>query len=193
MNDGAGGAPPVERAGGSAGEAHDQPAQAGQSDDGSAESGDVGARPPQPVKLGGEGGAAGAPNDANAGESSGASAGASTGGSDGTSRGTAGSAGAAGGSVGTGGATDPNEGLMIPCDVDAAYATCRVCHNVPPLAGAPFPLLTLDDLQANATSEYGDVATGAMPLGAALSPKDKTTILDWLQDGAPGVPQADCP
>ena len=82
---------------------------------------------------------------------------------------------------------------MIPCDVVAAYAACRVCHRVPPLAGAPFPLLTLDDLQANAGSEYGDVATGVMPLGGSLSAADKTVILDWLTAGAQGVPQADCP
>ena len=191
-NHGAGGAA-GELAGGRAGESDDPPTQPAPGD---GESGAAGARTSTSIGQGGESGesesgepesgAAGTPNRVDDGEPGGAN----NGGSAGKAGDAAGSTSSAGGK---GAPVDPNEGLMIPCDVYAAYASCRVCHNIPPLAGAPFPLLTLDDLQAQAASEYADVTTGVMPLGASLPERDKTTILAWLHSGARGVPKADCP
>ena len=82
---------------------------------------------------------------------------------------------------------------MIPCDVNAVYNVCHSCHKNPPINGAPFGLVTLDQVQNNVDLQLNDVSAGVMPLGASLSATQKSTLLDWLMAGAKGVPQAACP
>jgi len=95
-------------------------------------------------------------------------------------------------SAGSGG-TPTNGELMIPCGVYSASSVCRTCHSDPPVGGAPFPLVTLAEVQANTVSEYFAVATGAMPPAGGLSAQDADLLLDWLLNGAKGVPKANCP
>lgn len=149
----------------------------------------------------GEGGGAGeAPS--RAGSSNGGSGSAGEAGTESrpTDAGAAGEAGAgiesggAGGFAGNGGAAGaPSDGpLMIPCDVNVIYGICQSCHSNPTLNEAPFPLVTLDDLQATRLAQVGAVSSGAMPKDGALAPADKTRLLAWLTDGAKGVPRASC-
>jgi hypothetical protein len=123
--------------------------------------------------------------------------GASGGGAGGAGAGGAGGGGAGGATAGAtntaGAAGNPNDGLMIPCAVNAAYSVCHTCHQSPPVNGAPFPLLTLDQHQAYKSLEIGDISAAIMPLGSVLPEAEKTTLLDWLLAGARGVPQAVCP
>ena len=105
--------------------------------------------------------------------------------------GVGGSAVGGGGAAGTAGA--PYDGpLMIPCDVNVIYGVCQNCHSNPTLNEAPFPLVTLDDMQATRLAQVGAVSSGAMPKDGALAPGDKTRLLAWLSEGANGVPQASC-
>ncbi len=102
--------------------------------------------------------------------------------------------GGSGGAVNVAGApSDPNAGLMIPCDVAKTYTVCHNCHTSPPSNGAPFALVTLKDHQDYKNLEIGDVTFGIMPLEGTLSPADRTLMLAWLGAGAMGVPQAACP
>jgi len=82
---------------------------------------------------------------------------------------------------------------MIPCVVRTAYTVCRNCHRDPPTNGAPFPLVTLGQVQSNVSLQIDDVSAGIMPLGAILPEAEKSAMLDWLNAGAKGVPQASCP
>jgi len=145
--------------------------------------------------AGGAGGA-GHPGDAgSAGEPAIAGGGSGAGGSSGApaSAGSSGMA-ASGGIAGSGGSAGGGgqaQELMIPCDVYAAFQVCRYCHGRPPSV-APMPLLTLLDVQTFAGSAYEAVLTGEMPPEGSLPNEDATLILDWLEDGAEGVPKASC-
>ena len=152
--------------------------------------------------AGGSSGASGdvGSGDAGAGYASGSGAGAGGAGAGGAGAGAgAGGAGVSGASVGgagagtAGAAGNPNDGLMIPCAVNAVYVVCHNCHADPPSNGAPFPLVTLAQHQSNKQMEISDVSSGVMPAGIPLSDAAKKTIVDWLLAGAQGVPQAECP
>ena len=123
----------------------------------------------------------------------------------------AGAAGGSGGAAGDGG-PGPGDGgtgseADFPCDVRAVIeSSCQRCHTDPPRNGAPFPLLTWQDTRA----EYGvqlvyeamlpAVESDFMPLRGlgldppveALSDQEKTTLVDWLEAGAPPVFDPDC-
>ena len=157
--------------------------------------------------AGGSSGASGdaGSGDAGAGYASGSGAGAGGAGAGGSGAGGAG-AGAGAGGAGVGGASvggagagtagaagNPNDGLMIPCAVNAVYVVCHNCHSDPPSNGAPFPLVTLAQHQSNKQMEISDVSSGVMPAGIPISDAAKKTIVDWLLAGAQGVPQAECP
>jgi hypothetical protein len=44
----------------------------------------------------------------------------------------------------------------LPCDVDRLLASyCRGCHSAPPIAGAPMPLVTYDDLVRPGIRDHG--------------------------------------
>lgn len=87
------------------------------------------------------------------------------------------------------------------CDALAVLRSkCHRCHQDPPQNGAPFPLLTYADTQAeHATGDLvyermlAAVESGIMPPTAGmfdpppepLTCREKTTLLDWLKAGAP--------
>lgn len=87
----------------------------------------------------------------------------------------------------------------IPCDVFAViHVNCNPCHQMPPLNGAPFPLLTYADTQQIYApgklvfqQMYDQIQPGAvprMPLGGSLSSTDYATLTAWLLACAPPVP-----
>lgn len=135
----------------------------------------------------------------------------------GTSSGSGAASGATGGSGGSdaGGTAGSDSGLVdagctidpaivepvLPCEIDAILeAKCRRCHTSPMANGAPFPLLTWQDLQLvppPGTKRVHEkmvvaVETDFMPFCAegacgtfdppveALTPQEKQTLLDWL-------------
>ncbi len=81
-------------------------------------------------------------------------------------------------STSTGGACTIEDTAGLPCEVFSILeANCQRCHNDPQENGAPFPLLTYDDTQA----EYG-----ARPIWDRMS--------DAVEPGAiPGMPFGDNP
>ena len=94
-------------------------------------------------------------------------------------------------------------GAFFPCDVEAALkAKCHTCHTMPPLMGAPFPLLEYANTQMNYAAGkvwqamQAAIQTDFMPLAGSptgpLTPAEKMALLDWLGRGAPAEPQA-CP
>ncbi len=182
----------TEVSAGNAGDASDAAAPAGRGDPTNHEGGAAGAREVDETDPSGAGGEAGSTSDEGGTARSGASSGgASSGGAGGSGSGAGGSMSGAAGSI-SGAAGNPNDGLMIPCAVDTVLDVCRNCHTVPLAGGAPFPLLTLHDLQLAAGNAYGAVSTGEMPLGTSLSSEQTSLLLDWLGDGAPGVAQTEC-
>lgn len=99
---------------------------------------------------------------------------------------------------------DPDSGLddslQIPCEPRAVLkAICQQCHTRPLKNGAPFPLQRLSDINS---THFGrltrldmidDLNAGRMPLfPVTISATDKRTLLDWLNDGAPGVSPRSC-
>jgi hypothetical protein len=104
--------------------------------------------------------------------------------------------GSAGGSDGNECSTAPDTGAF-PCPVyEVLKARCNFCHTSPPVAGAPFSLLTYEDTLGN----YGNVTrvaslqrsieTDYMPLGEPkLAAEQKQTLLDWL--GSCALPASD--
>jgi len=108
--------------------------------------------------------------------------------------------GTAGGTSSAGAGAAPSQTLYVPAsancasgNVEAAYTVCRNCHTNPPQNGAPYPLLTLAQLQAYATDEIAQVSSKMMPLTGTLSDSNRTLMLNWLNKGAPGVPDPQCP
>jgi hypothetical protein len=86
----------------------------------------------------------------------------------------------------------------IPADVLAVMsARCQTCHQDPPLNGAPFPLLTYDDVHglfAMTIPKYQEMhaliqpdGSPHMPFGMApqLTAAQFKTLDDWLLDCAP--------
>ncbi len=102
------------------------------------------------------------------------------------------------GSGGGGCGPGPAEG-DYPCDVFAVvHAQCVPCHDSPPVAGAPFPLLTYEDTQQPFfggpklvyQQMHDQIQPGAMPrmpFGGALSAPDFATLNGWLSACAPPV------
>jgi uncharacterized membrane protein len=87
----------------------------------------------------------------------------------------------------------------FPCDVNRVVAsTCRKCHTRPPENGAPFPLDTYEDTQADLDGQpiytYMKVAleTSRMPLAPVeLDQGGRAVLLAWLRAGAPPSTQSD--
>ena len=93
-------------------------------------------------------------------------------------------------------------------------AKCQRCHQDPPQNGAPVPFLTYEDTQARyytTTKKFSDAMPLAveqdfmpyvllnetdppiMPPVEPLTPEEKTTLLEWLKQGALPVGGTDCP
>jgi hypothetical protein len=94
--------------------------------------------------------------------------------------------------------TSTDEGASgLPCEVTSILAErCWSCHDETPQYGAPMSLTNLDELHAeNAGEPYYQTIVdriqrsgrGQMPpVGQpALSPAQKTALLDWIDAGAP--------
>jgi hypothetical protein len=105
-----------------------------------------------------------------------------------------------GGAPGAGGSTG-----ALPCQVEKVLQErCQACHQRPPKFGAPMPLLTYSDTQAPALGGQLSVRqvmktkleTGKMPPPSTpsgpLSADEKSTLMSWLDAGAPGAGQAAC-
>src|SRR5205809_6903560 len=92
----------------------------------------------------------------------------------------------------------------LPCDVSRVLAArCQSCHQRPPIYGAPMPLVTWADAQARSSggSEVwqamkAKLMAGLMPPagapGGALSAPEKSTLMGWLDAGAPAGDGAAC-
>jgi hypothetical protein len=101
------------------------------------------------------------------------------------------------------------------CDVQAIlHAKCKVCHQAPPLHGAPVPLLTYEDTQQQYYTtdrrypemmlkaiesdfmpllDLNGTVNGPMPPAEPLTAAEKETLLTWLRQCAPPTGGTDCP
>jgi hypothetical protein len=87
----------------------------------------------------------------------------------------------------------------LPCDVDALLAkSCRACHGARPLANAPMPLVSYEDLLAPSKSvpsvSYAQLSldqmnSGVMPVGRALATDVIAPFAAWV---AAGTPRGNC-
>jgi uncharacterized membrane protein len=92
---------------------------------------------------------------------------------------------------------------QLPCEVERVLrARCQECHTAPPKNGAPFPLLTYANTQADYFGkpiyERMRVAidTDFMPLAPRekLSDADRAVMLEWIDAGAPPADEGEvCP
>ncbi|HEY3664520.1 MAG TPA: hypothetical protein VGL19_00925, partial [Polyangiaceae bacterium] len=114
--------------------------------------------------------------------------------------GSAGHAGAGNASGAGGSAAGAGPVLYVPAssscaagNVQAAMSVCRNCHTDPPINSAPVPLLSYDEIHAEAGNILDKVSSGEMPAAGTLSTANKGLILDWVGAGAIGVPNPACP
>jgi hypothetical protein len=119
-----------------------------------------------------------------------------------------GSGGAAVGGAATG------DGVTFCAALTVIRAKCQRCHQSPPQHGAPVPLLTYEDIQApyyTTDQKWSDAIVGAVARGAMpdlaqndppislmppvepLTEDEKTTLLDWLAQGALPQGGTNCP
>jgi len=126
----------------------------------------------------------------------------------GSGAGTAGSG--SGGSSGTGGGTSGTAGGAAvagdyPCDVGAiVQSSCLECHQNPPLFGAPMPLVTWADTQADSAQFPGQkvhermaarVSATVRPMPQAprtLTAQQIAAITAWSSAGAPKNAMGSC-
>jgi uncharacterized membrane protein len=107
--------------------------------------------------------------------------------------------------------TDEQSQHSAFCDARAVVAAkCTRCHADPPVNGAPFPLVSYDDMTAPSPSSkdperrradrmLAAVESDFMPLASllldppveALTCEEKSTLLAWLRAGAPLPPDGD--
>jgi hypothetical protein len=96
----------------------------------------------------------------------------------------------------------------IPCEQDDIMRRkCRRCHSNPPKNNAPFPLMTWGDVQADYGEDrlrhqrmYEMIESRVMPLVELpldppvepLTDGEYDSMLDWLDQGAPGVIRGAC-
>lgn len=134
------------------------------------------------------------------------------------SAGSAGAAAAAGSAGQSGSAGDGAAGCApvdpsivdpdFPCDVKAILTSvCQRCHSSPTQNSAPFSLMTWQDTQGTYLGSpiydrmHNAVKTDFMPLTTLaleppvlpLTPEQKKTLLDWLEQCAPPVEATTCP
>lgn len=87
----------------------------------------------------------------------------------------------------------------LPCDVDKVLAdNCCKCHSATPQFGAPMPLMTWSNLDAQSVSDPTKKVRELIPLriandqnpmppapNARLGDADRRTLTDWVSGGAP--------
>jgi hypothetical protein len=97
------------------------------------------------------------------------------------------------------------EAVDVPCEVATILRdNCLACHSSPPAYGAPMPLVTWDQLHADAPSdpsrkvfEMMGERTHAegekrMPKGGRLSDADQAALDAWIDAGAPRLSGPTC-
>lgn len=104
---------------------------------------------------------------------------------------------------GTSTPTDADTSERLPCPVETVLRSrCQGCHTSPPQNGAPFPLRTYADTQADyfgkPVFERMRVAieTDFMPPDPRpkLEGTERSAVLDWINAGAlPAAPGEACP
>jgi hypothetical protein len=153
--------------------------------------------------AGGGAGVGGGSSGGGAGGGSGAGGGAGVGG--GAAGGGDGGGSGAGGGAG-GGFTGSDAGSYA-CDIaPVVQKRCLDCHTNPVQFGAPMPLVTWQDTQANSARVPGQkiyqrmaarivdaVAPMPQPPNALLSPQEITAFQNWAAAGAPQGNMASCP
>jgi hypothetical protein len=86
----------------------------------------------------------------------------------------------------------------VPCDVfEVIHRECHRCHTDPLVMGAPFPLLTYEDIQEPFNDKIRRFqrmnqvirpnGVPRMPLGGMLNDQDLKILGDWLTMCAPPV------
>ena len=101
----------------------------------------------------------------------------------------------------------PGAGTAIPCEVEKVVKSgCQTCHGASQIGGAPMPLMTLADFQADYAVKTtpqmrgqtmkmhqlakirvnAEMGTRIMPDGVPLAAADKTMLSNWLAGGAVG-------
>lgn len=119
-----------------------------------------------------------------------------------------------GGAGGLGSAGAASNGPIAWCDALQVIETkCQRCHQEPPKNGAPMPLLTYEDTQAEWTLtkavhhvmldavtrgfmpyvELNDPPNSLMPPVEPLTDEEKAALLAWLMQGALPEGGTDCP
>ena len=89
---------------------------------------------------------------------------------------------------------------QIPCDArQVLQNVCQRCHVRPPINGAPIALVTRTNMFATYRGAVvkdlmiSDLQSGRMPLSpVTIDDASKTTLLTWLQAGAPAVSPTQC-
>lgn len=63
---------------------------------------------------------------------------------------------------------------------------CVRCHSDPPSGGAPFPLVTYDDVVAQAAGCASEVESGGMPTSSPFPTADEiASFVAWVEAGTP--------
>jgi hypothetical protein len=127
--------------------------------------------------------------------------GGATGGTGGASSAGSGGKGGSGGTSGSGGSGGavilftPASASCAAGNVNEAFTVCRTCHSSPP-NGAPVGLVTFAQITFQKSNIIDKLNNNAMPppsSGLMIMPAHKSLILNWLNAGGIGVPNASCP
>ncbi|MFN3199164.1 MAG: c-type cytochrome domain-containing protein [Bradymonadia bacterium] len=72
-------------------------------------------------------------------------------------------------------------------DIKALFeARCTTCHGDPPVAGAPYPLLTFEQAVERSSRIYArSVTVREMPPGGGLDDSEAAMLKAWLDNGTP--------
>ncbi|MCC6159383.1 MAG: hypothetical protein IT350_15135 [Deltaproteobacteria bacterium] len=63
---------------------------------------------------------------------------------------------------------------------------CVRCHGDPPSGGAPFALVTYDDMVAQAAGSASEVQSGGMPTSSPFPTADEiASFVAWVESGTP--------
>lgn len=89
----------------------------------------------------------------------------------------------------------------IPCGPRAVLAlVCQQCHSSPTRSGAPYALVSIEDVRQERDGEPTSSAMLAlveqrrMPLSpVTITDEQRSVLLDWLRSGAPTVTPRECP
>ncbi|MCL4233261.1 MAG: hypothetical protein KJ042_01950 [Deltaproteobacteria bacterium] len=93
--------------------------------------------------------------------------------------------GAAGGPSGDGGTASGDETWTNFAEA-FTQSYCVRCHSDPPSGGAPFSLVTYDDVVAQASGCASEVQSGGMPTSSPFPTADEAaSFVAWVEAGTP--------